>query len=66
MDLFPVWIKPTFLSDHYVLDVQILRAANLFKNILVEFVQHPLMQFNGMITQGYHAELPGKSTAPLS
>lgn len=61
------WIVPgvdkTYvLIDHYVLDVQIPKVANLFKNILVEFVQkYPkidAVQWDDYL--GYHAELPGK------
>lgn len=61
------WIVPgvdkTYvLIDHYVLDVQIPEVANLFKNILVEFVQkYPnidAVQWDDYL--GYHAELPGK------
>ena len=61
------WIVPgvdkTYVFiDHYVLDVQIPEVANLFKNILVEFVQkYPnidAVQWDDYL--GYHAELPGK------
>ncbi len=48
--------------DHYVLDVQIPEVANLFRNILVEFVQkYPkidAVQWDDYL--GYSAELPGK------
>jgi uncharacterized lipoprotein YddW (UPF0748 family) len=48
--------------EHYVLDVEIPEVANLFKNILVEFVQkYPkidAVQWDDYL--GYHAELPGK------
>ncbi|GAA6624299.1 family 10 glycosylhydrolase [Scytonema sp. NUACC26] len=61
------WIVPgvdkTYAGiDHYVLDVEIPEVANLFKNILVEFVQkYPkidAVQWDDYL--GYHAELPGK------
>ncbi|OUL23149.1 hypothetical protein BV378_22000 [Nostoc sp. RF31YmG] len=61
------WIVPgvdkTYVGiDHYVLDVQIPEVANLFKNILVEFVQkYPkinAVQWDDYL--GYYAELPGK------
>jgi len=60
------WIVPgvdkTYAGiDHYVLDVQIPEVANLFKNILVEFVQkYPkidAVQWDDYL--GYYAELPG-------
>jgi uncharacterized lipoprotein YddW (UPF0748 family) len=48
--------------DHYVLDVEVPEVANLFKKILVEFVQkYPTIdavQWDDYL--GYHAELPGK------
>jgi uncharacterized lipoprotein YddW (UPF0748 family) len=61
------WIVPgvdkTYAGiDHYVLDVQVPEVANLFKNILVEFVQkYPkidAVQWDDYL--GYYAELPGK------
>ncbi len=61
------WIVPgvdkTYAGiDHYVLDVEIPEVANLFKKILVEFVQkYPAIdavQWDDYL--GYHAELPGK------
>jgi uncharacterized lipoprotein YddW (UPF0748 family) len=61
------WIVPgidkTYSGiDHYVLDVEIPEVANLFKNILVEFVKkYPkidAVQWDDYL--GYHAELPGK------
>ncbi len=61
------WIVPgvdkTYAGiDHYVLDVEIPEVANLFKKILVEFVQkYPTIdavQWDDYL--GYHAELPGK------
>jgi uncharacterized lipoprotein YddW (UPF0748 family) len=61
------WIVPgvdkTYgIIDQYVLDVQNTEVANLFKNILVEFVQkYPkidAVQWDDYL--GYHAELPGK------
>ncbi len=61
------WIVPgvdrTYTGiEHYVLDVEIPEVANLFKNILVEFVQkYPnidAVQWDDYL--GYHAELPGK------
>lgn len=54
--------KTYVLIDHYVLDVQTPEVANLFRNILVEFVQkYPkidAVQWDDYL--GYHAELPGK------
>jgi hypothetical protein len=48
--------------DHYVLDVENPEVAQLFQNILVEFVQkYPnidAVQWDDYL--GYHAELPGK------
>jgi uncharacterized lipoprotein YddW (UPF0748 family) len=48
--------------DHYVLDVENSEVAQLFQNILVEFVQkYPnidAVQWDDYL--GYHAELPGK------
>ncbi|OKH35703.1 hypothetical protein NIES2119_19595 [[Phormidium ambiguum] IAM M-71] len=48
--------------EHYVLDVEIPEVANLFKKILVEFVQkYPTIdavQWDDYL--GYHADLPGK------
>jgi uncharacterized lipoprotein YddW (UPF0748 family) len=48
--------------DHYVLDVENPEVAQLFRNILVEFVQkYPkidAVQWDDYL--GYHAELPGK------
>lgn len=48
--------------EHYVLDVEIPEVANLFKNILGEFVQkYPkidAVQWDDYL--GYYAELPGK------
>lgn len=48
--------------DHYVLDVQIPEVANLFQNILVEFVKkYPdidAVQWDDYL--GYYAELSGK------
>lgn len=48
--------------DHYVLDVEIPEVADLFKKILVEFVQkYPnidAVQWDDYL--GYHAELPGQ------
>lgn len=61
------WIVPgvdkTYTGiDHYVLDVENPEVANLFKNILVEFVKkYPnidAVQWDDYL--GYHAELPGK------
>ncbi|MDZ7954227.1 family 10 glycosylhydrolase [Nostoc sp. DedQUE09] len=61
------WIVPgvdkTYSGiDHYVLDVEIPEIANLFKNILVEFVKkYPnidAVQWDDYL--GYYAELPGK------
>ena len=61
------WIVPgidkTYSGiDHYVLDVEIPEVANLFKNILIEFVKkYPkidAVQWDDYL--GYHAELPGK------
>lgn len=61
------WIVPgvdkTYVGiDHYVLDVQMTEVANLFRNILVEFVQkYPkidAVQWDDYL--GYYAELPGK------
>ncbi|MBH8561443.1 family 10 glycosylhydrolase, partial [Nostoc sp. CENA67] len=61
------WVVPgvdkTYVGiDHYVLDVQIPNVGNLFKNILVEFVQkYPkidAVQWDDYL--GYYAELPGK------
>ncbi|OUL30721.1 hypothetical protein BV372_21685 [Nostoc sp. T09] len=61
------WIVPgvdkTYVGiDHYVLDVQIPEVANLFRNILVEFVKkYPnidAVQWDDYL--GYYAELPGK------
>ncbi|QLE45181.1 glycoside hydrolase family 10 protein (plasmid) [Nostoc sp. C052] len=61
------WIVPgvdkTYSGiDHYVLDVEIPEVANLFKNILVEFVKkYPTIdavQWDDYL--GYYAELPGK------
>ncbi|RCJ26522.1 hypothetical protein A6S26_14045 [Nostoc sp. ATCC 43529] len=61
------WIVPgvdkTYAGiDHYVLDVENPQVANLFKNILVEFVKkYPnidAVQWDDYL--GYHAELPGK------
>ncbi|MEH2241072.1 family 10 glycosylhydrolase [Nostoc sp.] len=61
------WIVPgvdkTYSGiDHYVLDVEIPEVANLFKNILVEFVKkYPdidAVQWDDYL--GYYAELPGK------
>lgn len=61
------WLVPgvdkTYVGiDHYVLDVQNSQVANLFKDILVEFVQkYPnidAVQWDDYL--GYHAELPGK------
>ncbi len=48
--------------EHYVLDVELPEVANLFKSILVEFVQkYPnidAVQWDDYL--GYHADLPGK------
>jgi hypothetical protein len=48
--------------EHYVLDVEIPEVANLFTNILVEFVEkYPnidAVQWDDYL--GYHAELPGQ------
>ncbi|NEQ29899.1 MAG: family 10 glycosylhydrolase [Leptolyngbya sp. SIO4C5] len=48
--------------DHYLLDVEVPAVANLFKQILVEFVQkYPdidAVQWDDYL--GYHADLPGK------
>ncbi|WP_309743067.1 MULTISPECIES: family 10 glycosylhydrolase [unclassified Chamaesiphon] len=48
--------------DHYVLDVEVPEVANLFKNMLAEFVtKYPkvdAVQWDDYL--GYHAELPGK------
>lgn len=61
------WIVPgvdkTYAGiEHYVLDVEIPEVANLFKKILVEFVQkYPnidAVQWDDYL--GYHADLPGK------
>ncbi|MCU0536792.1 MAG: family 10 glycosylhydrolase [Hydrococcus sp. Prado102] len=61
------WIVPgvdkTYSGiEHYVLDVEVPEVANLFKNILVEFVKkYPTIdavQWDDYL--GYHAELPGK------
>lgn len=61
------WIVPgvdkTYVGiDHYVLDVQNAEIANLFRNILVEFVQkYPkidAVQWDDYL--GYYAQLPGK------
>jgi uncharacterized lipoprotein YddW (UPF0748 family) len=61
------WIVPgvdrTYAGiEHYVLDVEIPEVANLFNNILVEFVQkYPdidAVQWDDYL--GYYAELPGK------
>lgn len=61
------WIVPgvdkTYSGiDHYVLDVEIPEVANLFKNILVEFVnKYPnidAVQWDDYLS--YYAELPGK------
>lgn len=61
------WIVPgvdkTYVGiDHYVLDVQNPEIANLFKNILVEFVQkYPkidAVQWDDYL--GYYAGLPGQ------
>ncbi len=61
------WIVPgvdkTYVGiDHYVLDVQNPEIANLFRNILVEFVQkYPkidAVQWDDYL--GYYAQLPGK------
>ena len=61
------WIVPgvdkTYSGiDHYVLDVEIPEVANLFRNVLVEFVQkYPkidAVQWDDYL--GYYAELPGK------
>jgi uncharacterized lipoprotein YddW (UPF0748 family) len=61
------WIVPgvdkTYVGiDHYVLDVHHLEIANLFRNILVEFVQkYPkidAVQWDDYL--GYYAQLPGK------
>ncbi len=61
------WLVPgvdkTYVGiDHYVLDVQNSQVANLFKDILVEFVKkYPnidAVQWDDYL--GYHAELPGK------
>ncbi|WP_392535039.1 family 10 glycosylhydrolase [Nostoc sp. C117] len=61
------WIVPgvdkTYSGiDHYVLDVEIPEVANLFRNILVEFVKkYPnidAVQWDDYL--GYYAELPGK------
>ncbi|MEH2195498.1 MAG: family 10 glycosylhydrolase [Nostoc sp.] len=61
------WIVPgvdkTYSGiDHYVLDVEIPEIANIFKNILVEFVnKYPdidAVQWDDYL--GYYAELPGK------
>ncbi|MEH2175042.1 family 10 glycosylhydrolase [Nostoc sp.] len=61
------WIVPgvdkTYSGiDHYVLDVEIPEVANLFQNILVEFVKkYPsidAVQWDDYL--GYYAELPGK------
>jgi uncharacterized lipoprotein YddW (UPF0748 family) len=61
------WIVPgvdkTYAGiEHYVLDVEIPEVANLFKDILVEFVKkYPTIdavQWDDYL--GYHAELPGK------
>ncbi|MFM7406868.1 MAG: family 10 glycosylhydrolase [Cuspidothrix sp.] len=61
------WIVPgidkTYSGiEHYVLDVEMPKVANLFKNILVEFVKKDpkidAVQWDDYL--GYHAELPGK------
>lgn len=61
------WIVPgvdkTYSGiDHYVLDVEIPEVANLFQDILVEFVKkYPnidAVQWDDYL--GYYAELPGK------
>lgn len=61
------WIVPgvdkTYVGiDHYVLDVHHPEIANLFRNILVEFVQkYPkidAVQWDDYL--GYYAQLPGK------
>ncbi|MBO3461466.1 family 10 glycosylhydrolase [Aetokthonos hydrillicola Thurmond2011] len=61
------WIVPgvdkTYAGiDHYVLDVEVPEVANLFRNVLVEFVQkYPkidAVQWDDYL--GYYAELPGK------
>jgi uncharacterized lipoprotein YddW (UPF0748 family) len=48
--------------EHYVLDVEVPEVANLFKNMLAEFVtKYPkidAVQWDDYL--GYHAELPGK------
>jgi uncharacterized lipoprotein YddW (UPF0748 family) len=48
--------------EHYVLDVEVPGVANLFKNMLAEFVtKYPkidAVQWDDYL--GYHAELPGK------
>ncbi|GAB4544804.1 MAG: hypothetical protein Tsb0014_38870 [Pleurocapsa sp.] len=48
--------------DHYILDVEVPEIANLFRDILVEFVrEYPTIdavQWDDYL--GYHAELPGK------
>ena len=48
--------------EHYVLDVELPDVANLFKNMLVEFVQRypkiDAVQWDDYL--GYYAELPGK------
>ncbi|MBW4564696.1 MAG: family 10 glycosylhydrolase [Mojavia pulchra JT2-VF2] len=56
-------VDKTYIGvEHYVLDVEIPEVANLFKNILVEFVQkYPkidAVQWDDYL--GYHAELPGQ------
>jgi uncharacterized lipoprotein YddW (UPF0748 family) len=61
------WIVPgvdrTYAQvEHYVLDVEVPEVANLFKNMLAEFVtKYPkidAVQWDDYL--GYHAELPGK------
>ncbi|ACC78805.1 family 10 glycosylhydrolase [Nostoc punctiforme] len=65
--IFRKWIVPgvdkTYSGiDHYVLDVEIPEVANLFQNILVEFVKkYPdidAVQWDDYL--GYYAELSGK------
>ncbi|MEM7578356.1 MAG: family 10 glycosylhydrolase [Cyanobacteria bacterium P01_A01_bin.80] len=61
------WIVPgvdkTYAGiDHYVLDVEVPEVANLFRDILAEFVtKYPkidAVQWDDYL--GYHAKLPGK------
>jgi uncharacterized lipoprotein YddW (UPF0748 family) len=61
------WLVPgidrTYVRvEHYVLDVEVPEVANLFKQMLAEFVtkypQIDAVQWDDYL--GYHAELPGK------